>query len=382
MYEFTAYGKMIEDRMRVAAYGNALRQAIRPGVTVLEIGTGPGFFAILASQLGARRVFAIEPSDIIQVARENAAANQCGDRIEFIQDLSTKVMLQAKVDIIVSDLRGILPFFQLHIPSIIDARHRFLAPGGILIPQEDKIWAGVVNAPKTYEEIVGPWEHSGLDMDLSPARRIATNSFQKARLRPEQLLATPQLWATVNYATVESPDCAGEVAWTIERAGVAHGIALWFDTILGDGIQFSNAPGSPELIYGMMYFPWERPVSLSIGQSVRVKIEAKLIGNDYVWRWTSLVCSLDENCKPIARFDQSILDGSIFSPARLRMAASNHVPQISAEGWVDRRVLELMDGHTSLEGIAHRIKEEFPQRFARWEDALAHVGTLSQRYSC
>ena len=139
MYEFTAYGKMIEDRMRVAAYGNALRQAIRPGVTVLEIGTGPGFFAILASQLGARRVFAIEPSDIIQVARENAAANQCGDRIEFIQDLSTKVKLQAKVDVIVSDLRGILPLFQLHIPSIIDARQRFLAPGGILIPQEDKI---------------------------------------------------------------------------------------------------------------------------------------------------------------------------------------------------------------------------------------------------
>jgi type I protein arginine methyltransferase len=381
MYEFTAYGRMIEDRMRVAAYGNALRQAIRPGVTVLEIGTGPGFFAILASQLGARRVFAIEPSDIIQVARENAAANQCGDRIEFIQDLSTKVMLQAKVDIIVSDLRGILPLFQLHIPSIIDARQRFLAPGGILIPQEDKIWAGVIEAPKTYEEIVGPWEHSGLNMDLSPARRIAASSFQKARFRPEQLLATPQLWATLDYAKVESPDCAGEVAWIIERAGVGHGIALWFDAILGEGIHFSNAPGSPELIYGMMYFPWERPVLLSIGQSVRVKIEAKLIGNDYVWRWTSHVCSLDESRKTITRFDQSILDGSLFSPARLRMAASNHVPKISEEGWVDRRVLELMDGHTSLEGIARRITEEFPQKFARWEDALAHVGTLSQKYS-
>jgi len=39
-----------------------------PRLCVLEIGTGPGIFAVLACQLGASRVYAIEADPIIQVA--------------------------------------------------------------------------------------------------------------------------------------------------------------------------------------------------------------------------------------------------------------------------------------------------------------------------
>ena len=76
MYNLAGYGYMIEDRVRVDAYTQAMRQAIRPGSVVLEIGTGPGIFAVLACKLGAKRVYAIEPDDIIQLAREIAAAQR------------------------------------------------------------------------------------------------------------------------------------------------------------------------------------------------------------------------------------------------------------------------------------------------------------------
>src|SRR5579863_9313159 len=88
MYSLAGYGEMIADGVRMEAYARALRQTVKPGSVVLEIGTGPGIFAILACQLGASRVYAIEPDDIIQVAREVASANGCADRIEFLQDLS------------------------------------------------------------------------------------------------------------------------------------------------------------------------------------------------------------------------------------------------------------------------------------------------------
>ena len=103
MYSLAGYGQMIEDRVRLDAYARALRKTVRPGSVVLEIGTGPGIFAVLACQLGARRVYAIEPTPIIQVAREIAAANGCADRIEFIEDLSTRVTLPIQADVIVSD---------------------------------------------------------------------------------------------------------------------------------------------------------------------------------------------------------------------------------------------------------------------------------------
>ena len=110
MYSLSGYGEMIADRVRIAAYVQALRQAVRPGAVVVDIGTGPGIMAVLACQLGASRVYAIESDEIIQVARAIAAANGCADRIEFIEDLSTKVTLPVRADVIVSDMRGVLPF--------------------------------------------------------------------------------------------------------------------------------------------------------------------------------------------------------------------------------------------------------------------------------
>ena len=229
MYSLSGYGEMIADRVRIAAYVEALRQAVRPGGIVVDIGTGPGIMAVLACQLGASRVYAIESDEIIQVARTIAAANGCADRIEFIEDLSTKVTLPIRADVIVSDMRGVLPLFEHHIPSIADARRRFLAPTGTLIPQKDTIWASIVEAPELYAKIVDPWERHELGQDLMPVRRMIVNDIQKGRFKPEQLLTEPKLWATIDYANVENPDFQGSLNWTVRRAGTGHGIAVWFE---------------------------------------------------------------------------------------------------------------------------------------------------------
>jgi len=96
-YSVAVYGEMMGDGVRMRAYEQALREAVKPGSVVLDIGTGTGIFAMLAARFGARRVYAIEPADAIQVARDIAAANGCADRIEFIQGLSTAVSLPERL---------------------------------------------------------------------------------------------------------------------------------------------------------------------------------------------------------------------------------------------------------------------------------------------
>ena len=120
MYSLSGYGKMVACRGRVDAYRLALQKVIRPGAVVMDIGTGPGIMAVLACQLGASRVYAIEPGEIIQLAREIAAENQCADKIEFFEDVSTNVTIPVRADVIVSDLRGVLPLLGGHIPSVVD----------------------------------------------------------------------------------------------------------------------------------------------------------------------------------------------------------------------------------------------------------------------
>jgi type I protein arginine methyltransferase len=380
MYSFSGYGEMVRDGVRMGAYTAALRRAVRPGSVVLDIGTGTGFFALLACRYGARKVYAIEPDDAIQLARQTAVANGLADRIEFIQGLSTQITLPEQADVIVSDLRGVLPPFQHHIPSIADARRRLLAPGGVLIPRRDTLWVCVVEAPGTYREYLDPWTLDPYGVDMRAGRELVTNTWKKARFGPGQLLAEPQRWAELDYATLENPDLAATVTLTVARPGTGHGLCLWFDAELADGIGFSNAPGAPKAIYGSAFFPWSEPVVLAAGDTVALNLRADLAGDDYTWGWESGV-SRGTTGEPVAHFRQSTLLGVPLSPEQLRKRSDGHVPGLNLEGCIDRLILESMQAGMPLGQIASLVAERFPDRFPRWEEALTRVGDLSLKYS-
>src|SRR5436190_11625821 len=151
MYSLEGYGKMASDKIRLEAYLAALAQTVTNGSVVDDLGCGPGMFALHACRLGARRVYAIEAGDTIQIDRDLAASNGLTGQIEFIQELSTEASLPERADVIVADLRGILPFYGTSVSSMIDARERFLAPGGSLIPQSDRLIGTLLHAPANYE---------------------------------------------------------------------------------------------------------------------------------------------------------------------------------------------------------------------------------------
>jgi len=196
------------------------------------------------------------------------------------------------------------------------------------------------------------------------------NTFRRMRFTRGQLLTKPQLWATLDYQSVENSDIQAEVDCQIERDGTGHGIAVWFDAKFAEGVGFSNAPGEPETIYGSVFFPWPNPVPLAAGQTVRVDLKAKLLDKDYFWRWSTRIAALESPENIIAHFDQSQLQGTVMSLAELHRAASDFVPVVSEEGRIQKRTLDLMDGKASLEDIAKRLVAEFPQRFSHWHRAL------------
>jgi protein arginine N-methyltransferase 1 len=372
------YGRMMGDHRRVDAYLEALRRVIGPGSVVADIGTGTGILALLACRLGARRVYAVDPSEAIEVARRTAAASGYSRRIGLIRDVSTNVELPETADVIVSDLRGVLPLHGRHIPSIVDARERLLSPGGILIPQRDRLWVGVVETEDLYRRHVAPWGESTYELDMSAARGVLTNTWTAGRLSRESLLVEPEIWTTLDYRTVESPDVQGSLCWTIRSSAVGHGLGIWFDTTLVDGVGFSTAPGRPELIYGTAFFPFSEPLRLGAGDRVSVRLHADLVGDDYVWRWATEV-SNSHGVK--ASFEQSTFFGMLSSPSSLRRRHAACVPSLTDEGLIDRLVLERMAVGRPLGDIAREVSSRFPGRFPDWRSALDHVGRLAEKYS-
>ncbi|HSS63322.1 MAG TPA: 50S ribosomal protein L11 methyltransferase, partial [Gammaproteobacteria bacterium] len=237
MYSLADHAAMVADGTRTGAYLRALEQTVTPGCIVADIGTGVGILALFAARLGARLVYAIEPDASIRVAEQIARDNGLHKRIRFIKDVSTAVAPACRADIIVSDLHGVLPLFGNHLHAVIDARERLLAPGGMLIPAEDRIYVAPVEAEDHYAAIAGPWEKSPLGLDLGAARNQAINAWHRHRPGAVAPLAPGELWTTLDYRSVEKLDADGECRWGIRRAGTLHGFSVWFESQLGDQIR-------------------------------------------------------------------------------------------------------------------------------------------------
>jgi len=370
---------MLADSVRTGAYARALRKFVGPETVVADLGTGSGIFALLACRYGARRVYAVESDDWIHMAREIVQANGCADRIEFIQGRSTEITLPERVDVIVSDLHGRMPVFEHHLISIVDARRRFLKPAGVLIPEREALCAALIESQESYESAVGSWENNPYGLDLSPGRRRAVNDWYGSKTKPEEVLAEGRVWAELDYYRLEEPNVEGTVDWTLDRAGTGHGLALWFDSRLAEGVEFTNAPGSPETIYGTCFLPWAEPVELQAGDRVFVRLEADLAGHDYVWTWQTR--AENQAGEVLGKFEQSSFWSKPVSPAHIRRRSADHRPDLGERARIDFLILERMDGSRTVEEIAREAAKQFPAAFPGLDQALAYVGDLSARCS-
>ena len=378
MYSLHGYGKMLAEPVRRQAYFDAIESSIEPGCVVLELGTGPGIFALHAARCGARKVYAVEPSDSIQVARELAAANGLSDRIEFFQCPSTETELPERADLVVSDLRGVLPLFPGHLSSIVDARQRLMAPGGQLIPREDSLWCALVSAEKDFQEITSGWDDDQLGFDLSTPRGMATNAFAKARIQAAQCLVEPQRWAVLRYHQLDSYEVEGRLRWQRSRKGTAHGLAVWFDTQLTPEVGFSNAPGEPELIYGQMFFPFPSPVPLDGHEQISVELRAVPTRGDFEWSWKASIKGPNRDRHEIRQ--SSFLAGPL-SPFKLRARSASFAPRLTKSGERALFVLSRIDGDKSAGEIAGELQAAFPRSFEDTPTALASVADLIESHA-
>lgn len=377
MYSLEAFGRMMGDPPRMRAYEAALGRTVRPGDAVLDLGCGPGILAMLACRAGARRVYAIDASPVVDFARQLAAANGFADKITFFQDDSRQVELPERVNVIVSDLRGVLPFFAQGIPTVNDARERFLAPGGHMIPLRDVVVASVVAAPQHYNELTQPWQRT--DLDFSAVLPLTLNSIYRSRRGTQTFLSSPQPWCTLDYSLGANQRAECDIRLPILREGTGHGVALWFEATLFDGVGYSTEPDYFENISNRQFLPWLSPVPLHPGEEVRLRLHADLIGHGYVWRWDTDVPSRGD--RPAIAFRQSSFQGGSVFSAGLRKHASSFVPQLSPDGLAERWLLAAMDGRRTLLQIAAEAARLFPQVFRRDEDAFERAAEIADRFS-
>ncbi len=377
-YNLSSYGDMVSCEPRMSAFDKALRDAITPGCTVIDLGAGPGMFSILACRYGAGKVIAIEPDPSIELLRQVASDNGYSDRIEIVQGPGSDYHPATKADVIVSDLRGGLPLFEGHVAAIKDARERLLAPGGTLIPARDHIHIAPVEAVDTYRRYEEPWRSNRYDVDLSAGSRFVLNQMRRVDLKQDNLIGPAQNLATLDYATIVDPNLHARNELRIARTGLVHGLLLWFDAELGPGAAYSNAPGAPPQVYSQTFLPLEKPLTVDSGDCIEAEVKANLVGGSYVWSWNTRRLRATGGSKEPAVCQSTFL-GNIFQREQLTARSARSVPPASEAAAIAASCLSLIDGERDLQAIADEVAERFPSAFDSPADALDRVAQIIGR---
>lgn len=274
-YYFDSYSymdihqEMLSDYVRTEAYRDSMykNKNLFKDKIVMDIGCGTGILSMFAAKSGAKHVYAIEMADVYKVAQEIVKKNGFGDKITILHGKIEEVELPVpKVDIIVSEWMGYLLLFEGMFDSVLWARDKYLAPGGMLYPDRAVI------------------KIAGID-DLkfnSKKQQMYRNQFQCNLSRMNEFSLLEPLVDTCNSDAIITDECViadiDLMTCTLKdldffagyklkanRKGFLSGMVSWFDVYFSYGknpVILSTSPHEEDTHWkqGILYLETDLPV--------------------------------------------------------------------------------------------------------------------------
>ncbi|CEL93651.1 unnamed protein product [Vitrella brassicaformis CCMP3155] len=265
--DIDVHALMLKDLPRTRAYCDAIQQCagLLEGKTVLDVGAGSGILSLFAARAGARRVYAVEASNMAHIAKEIVAANGLGDVVEVIHTAVEDVTLPVDaVDVIVSEWMGFYLLHESMLDSVIYARDRWLRPGGLMLPSSARLHIAMCDLSDYWREEF-EWTRDFFGFDMTPL----VPHLKERRFREPLIMSVDErcVWresaATVLQLDMSKCSASELEAFQVEsrltvcpggnnEARKVHGFLLWFDVgfpSVSDKEQpvvLSTAPWQPQ----------------------------------------------------------------------------------------------------------------------------------------
>ncbi|BHF84655.1 Histone-arginine methyltransferase carm1 [Sparganum proliferum] len=294
---------MMQDYIRTATYQKAIlanASADFAGKVVLDVGAGSGILSFFAIQAGAKRVYAVEASNMATHCNTLVQSNKLAGRIVVVSGKIEDIVLPEPVDVIISEPMGYMLYNERMLESYVHAR-KFLAPqhrrshnrnkgdGQQPDSREDAVMreegksetddeentaaepkSGVM-FPSVAQLFVAPFSDEALfaeqhtkanfwyqqsfhGMDLSALRNAAiAEYFNQPVVDTFDIGLCPAVPCVhkVDFRTVKESELAEitiPLHFQIDQCATIHGLAFWFDVgFLGSqkDIWLSTAPTEP-----------------------------------------------------------------------------------------------------------------------------------------
>ena len=141
------------------------------------------------------------------------------DGFDGVKGKMEDVDIPEKVDVIVSEWMGYALLFESMLPSVVDARDRYLAPGGLVLPNEAAVKVALLSDRDRWDGAVTFWEDVyGLDFSalIPAAKRDCTRI-------PVQTVPADKLASNRQPSNHRLCDCRTGASVRTHRRGRPHG---------------------------------------------------------------------------------------------------------------------------------------------------------------
>jgi predicted RNA methylase len=248
----------LNDRNRTGKFIEAIRETVKEGDVVVEIGTGSGVLAIAAARAGAAKVYTIEAGAMARTAQKVIDATEVAQKIRVVSGLSHQVEIPEKADVLIGEIIGNDPFCECILQAFEDARRRMLKPAARVVPQRLKVFGvplelspdSLKNKALTRENIENWKNWYGTDFS-----HLADNityeddvifSLNADRAKGLNSLGDAFLIAEVDFNTFRDPTIQKTVTARVSKAGLLNGILVFFDLEPGGSQTITTKPDSTQ----------------------------------------------------------------------------------------------------------------------------------------
>ncbi|MCC9707058.1 50S ribosomal protein L11 methyltransferase [Streptomyces sp. MNU76] len=238
---------MMNDQVRNQAFREAIEKTVRYDDLVLDIGTGGGLTALIATRAGAQ-VITCEANPVTALLADRVVrANGYGDRITVVPKPSTELVvgrdLPRRADVLSAEVFDCGLPGEFALPALEHAQRELLTPGARLVPAGGRLWAQIIES----EDLFGLNNVGMVDgFDLTAFNLATTQNYFPCRVdRLVHTRLTPA-FPLFDFGFANPPTSQSKhLDLPATANGTANAAVMWFELDLGNDIKLSNQPGRP-----------------------------------------------------------------------------------------------------------------------------------------
>ncbi|EER98789.1 hypothetical protein BDA96_02G188700 [Sorghum bicolor] len=230
---FGIHEEMLKDVVRTKTYQNVIFQnsfLIKDKV-VLDVGAGTGILSLFCAKAGAKHVYAIECSQMADMAKEIVKSNGYSDVITVIKGKVEEIELPVpKVDVIISEWMGYFLLFENMLNTVLYARDKWLADGGVVLPDKTSLRLTAIEDAEYKEDKIEFWNNV-YGFDMSCIKKQAMMEPLVDTVDANQIVTNCQLLKTMDISKMTPGDASFTVPFKLvaERNDYIHALVAYFD---------------------------------------------------------------------------------------------------------------------------------------------------------